>query len=740
MNTHLPWDPLPTFAAGNELRILQQRLLQTAEGLFRDARKLDEDLRQRQAKLAERFQHQAQQLEVILKRFGQGDSPRIATRTAVDTSSTTLFPTHRPHLRQPSQPRTLDDLCGSEALHTLLRRRFIYPLRNPQRALRYRQHGGGGVLLFGPPGTGKTLMARTLATELGIPVFTISPSQVVSKWLGDSERKLAELFGQARQHPASLIFIDEIDALAPNREDRDGNDAMRRLLAQLLTELDGYTVSSGRLLFLAATNRPWDIDSALLRPGRFDALAYVGLPSHATRTELLRRHLDGVPQVSQLDLTSIAHQLHLYSPAETVAVAISAAGLAFADAEESGQDRPVSEADLAKAAQQVHRMATPEMLSRFHQFAETHGLPYPANEDKPAAETINAITPDPSAVQFAQISARELTAEIETHPFISYALQHAGINPVRKLVVKNHGKEASQNLLLELALIPNNFGDTWTANIPELAPGAHWECANISLPLRIDRLQEVKEKELAHVRLTIRDKDEILFASTRELPVLAYNEWIFLPEFLELSAAFVQSNSAALHDVMAAATEQLEKATGQRAFSGYQSGDRNYVMQMLQAVHEALRQDWQIDYINPPPSFENTGQKIRLVAETLSQHRGTCLDLAILQASLWEHIGLNPCLVLVPGHALMGCWIDSPSRSDTAVVSLGGGNPSAQTLVRALGNGTLQLFNSVEVALNLSLADAQENARAIVSKALETGKETWVIDIATCRATVTPLP
>jgi len=739
MTTHLPWVRYPAVTPGNELRMLQQRLLQAAEGLFREARKFDDDLRQRQASLAERFDQQAQQLDIILKGLGQGDyqpDSWLATTRVLASGSETRISLQR----HPEQPRSLDELCGSDELRSMLRRRFVYPLRNPQRALRYGQHGGGGVLLFGPPGTGKTLLARILAAELGIPVFTISPSQIVSKWLGDSERKLAELFKTARQHPASLIFIDEVDALAPSREDREGNDAMRRLLAQLLSELDGYTVAAGRVLFLAATNRPWDVDSALLRPGRFDALAYVGLPSPVTRTELLRRQLRGIPLAREVNLASVANQLHLFSPAETVAVALTAAGLAFSDAEESGQDRPVNEGDLIKAVQQVHRMATPDMLSRFRQFAETHGLPYPADADEPKGSV--PLTPESvqSSLQFAQISARELAAEIETYPCISYALQHAGINPVRKLVVKNHGKEVSQNLLLELALIPNNFGDTWTANIPELAAGAVWESANISLPLRLERLREVKEKELAHIRLTIRDKDEILFASTRELPVLAYNEWIFLPDFLELSAVFVQSNSPALHEVMAAATERLEKKTGQRAFSGYQSGDRNYVMQMLQAIHEALRHDWQIDYINPPPSFELTGQKIRLVAETLSQHRGTCLDLAILQAAVWEHIGLNPCLVLVPGHALMGCWVGGPSSADSPVTSLGSGSRSAQALVRAIGDGSLQLFNSVEIASNQSLADAQSNARAIVSKVLETGRETWLIDIAACRATVTPLP
>lgn len=732
----------------DSLQQLRNRLIDAAEGLYREARTMRDDLRLRQTDLAERFFQQSRQLDRVIARLGGGYSPpkkQATTQIAPALASLAKLPLPTRQVREASlhhASRSLDDVAGAPALRQLLRARFVYPLHDPLRAQRYGQRVGGGMLLFGPPGTGKTLLARSLAAELKLPAYSISPAQILSKWLGDSERQLAEIFDQARQHPSSLIFVDEIDALAPSRDGSDSNSAMQRLLAQLLTELDGFNEKPGQLLFLAATNRPWDVDAALLRTGRFDTLAYVGLPDMNTRMALLHEHLSYLPLSMDVDCAAVACRLTGYSAAETVAVAKAAACLAFADSVESNRDRLINRQDLDKAIRQIHCATTPGMLAQFKIFAEAHDLPSHegGTEDDDAAQSSPDAPVHQGIVPFCQVSARELKADIELQPFVSYVLQHAGINPVRKLTITNNGKEESQNLLVEVALVPDDFGEAWSENIAELAAGRHWTSANISLPLRLERLRQVQEKEMAHVRVTIRDKDEVLFASTRELPVLAYNEWLFLPEFLELSSAFVQSNALSLNEVIRAATVHLEKTTGQRSFSGYQGNDPRYVLQMLQAIHNALRLDIRLSYINPPPSFELTGQKIRLVAETLSQKRGTCLDLATLQAALWEHVGLCPCLILIPGHAFVGCWMRQPETPDKSVVSLGGSDTDARRLQTALANGDLQLFNSIEVTLDQSLAAAQEHGRSIAGEMLSSGKAVHVIDIASCRRTVTPLP
>ena len=632
----------------------------------------------------------------------------------------------------------LDEVVGCEEIKAVFRSKFIYPLRNPELAQTYRQDGGGGVLLYGLPGTGKTMLVRALTGELGVPTFAIKPAEILSKWLGDSEKQLAELFGKARQHPAALIFIDEIEALAPSRDGDENHGAMRRLLTQLLTELDGFERKPGKLLFIGATNRPWDVDAALLRGGRFDALVYVTPPEAEARERLLREALTGIPVAGEVDCAELSRHTEGCTGAELRSLAALAAQMAFLDAVERGGNRPVRSADLNSALARIHRVASPEMLRRFELFAGKHSGDAPPliGLDQPPAP----IGPPEDGVEPLRfVSARDLAADLDLMPFICYALQHAGINPVRKLTITNSGREESQNLLVEVALIPEEFGAAWTCNIPELAAGASYTCDNISLPLSLDRLRMVREKELAHLRITVRDKEEVLLARTEEVPVLAYNEWLFLPEFMELTAAFVQSNAPALHPIVELIAARMETMTGSRALPGYQQNSPDHVRLLLQAVHQTLADDYPLDYINPPPSFEKTGQKLRLVADTITQRRGTCLDLAVLQAALWEHIGLHPCLVLVPGHAFMACWLKE-RHPDQPVVRLDAKGGSAAELLTELGSGMLLPVNSVEITDKQSFEQAVENGRQHLDRTLKQSGAAYVIDIYGSRRRVNPLP
>ena len=763
-----------------------QGLVATARQLAARARWLEADLQRRHQVLSDRFMLQAQRL--------QPSAPELAAAALAAVPSRVLHPwaLHTAHPLAPPDvpidapnhaandapddgPRHLDQVVGADAIKRLFRARFIHPLQDPARAALYKQRGAGGVLLYGPPGTGKTFIVRALARELAIPVYAVSPAEMLSKWLGESEKHLASLFAQARQHPAALIFVDEIDALAPSRDSSgDNGGPMQRLLTQLLTELDGFARPTGCLLFVGATNRPWALDSALLRPGRLDAVAYLGLPSAATRAQLLRHHLQGVPQPAGLDWAQAAAALQGCSAAETVACASQAARLAFEDAVRTGRNRPVSMADLLAAAQTTHPAATPELLARYAAFAKARGLPAPEDDgdgdgdggsngggNKPAAggagspNAPDAATPCANTIAtallppvtrlgfepFRFVKARDLDIQVEALPFMCYALQHAGIAPIRQLTVVNNGVGESQNLLVEVALAPAEYGEPWRANIARLAPGGQWQSGPISLPLRLERLRVVAEKERAHLRISVRDKDEVLLARTEELPVLAYNEWVYLPKFLALAAAYVQPNSPALHPVVQAAASRLQAATGSTAFAGYQTGGRDQVGHMLQALHDTLAQDQALAYINPPPSFEVSGQKICLVADTLARGRGTCLDLAILQAALWEHVGLHPLLVLVPGHAFVACWADErQALGPVVVLRPGEGGRAAKDIEQALNDGALRVFNSVEITQGQSLLDAEQKGLAILRQTLHQGAQVQFIDIGACRGQVTPLP
>lgn len=653
----------------------------------------------------------------------------------------------------------LDDVVGQDAVKELFRARYLYPRQAPEVAARFGQTGGGGVLLYGLPGNGKTHLVRCLAGELGAETFAVNPAAVLSKWMGEAERKLAEVFDAARRSSCALLFIDEIDAFAVDREQGGDHAAMSRLLSQLLTELDGFSSSTGRLLFIGATNRPWAMDAALLRAGRFDGLALVDLPGPGARRQLLQRALAKLPCAASLDLDEVVSRLDAYSAKEVCLVAALAAQRAFVDEIETGRSQYVETSHLLAAIGRVHRTATPDARERLLDFARSRGL---ASEgrgegaDRPVVKAAPTLTsaPAPHAASrsglggrpvallpFRFVHARDLAADLQMLPFVSYALQHVGINPVQRLVIENQGQEPSQNLVVELSLVPEDFGASWTANIAELSPMGQWQADNVSLPLRLDRLRAVREREMAHVQLLVLDKDQILFARTQEVPVLAYNEWVFHEDLLELMVAFVQPNAPELGAVIAKAAERLQGRYGSSSFSGYQRGNREHVMQMLASLHDALLHDCQLAYINPPPSFERTGQKVRLVAETLAQGRGTCLDLAVLQAALWEHVGLHPVMVLVPGHALLGCWVvERENLVAGAPASVRYDLAEARPMQRAVQDGRLVFINSVEVATGEPLQAALNNARQIIEMALAAGQYVHVVDLIVARERVRPLP
>lgn len=704
------------------------RLLRTAGLLYRAARSNGAE-RQQRLLLADRFRQHAERIGRVLP-----VPPALPPRRDSDG------PEGAAPLPEPVPALRFADVIGQEGVKSVFQARFLYPLQDPACAARYRQSGGGGALLFGPPGTGKTFLVRALAGELGARVFSIKPADILSKWVGESEQRLAAVFAAARESPGpSLVFIDEVDALGAARGDASAAPATR-LLTQLLTELDGFDRDEqARVIFIGATNRPWDVDPALLRVGRLDALCHVDLPNTPAREALLRAALDGVPRVAPLDLRAEAMALEGYSAKEVCMVGELAAERAFVEEMEQGGGRKVGPAHLAKARERVHRAATPEMLARYRQFGIDHGLPVVQSLPAPVPPSApRALAParfDP--LRF--VYARDLAADIELLPFVCYALQHVGVNLIRRLEIHNHGAEESQNLIVEVSLLPDDFGNPWTANIPELNANRSWQAENVALPLRLSRLRAVSEREMATVRLVVRDKEQVLLARTQEVPILAYNEWIFLPDFLEITAAFVQPNSPALHGVIEHAARRLQAACGSASLCGYQRRDPDHVRQMLAAVHDALREDSAIHYINPPPSFERTGQKVRLVADTLAQHRGTCFDLAILQAALWEHIGLHPMIVLVPGHALLACWLDE-QLSPAAVVGLHRAGVEATRLATALASGDLLLVNSVEIAEGASFAQAQAAGQAIVEQVLARGGSVDCIDIVAARTRVTPLP
>ena len=197
-----------------------------------------------------------------------------------------------------------DEVGGMEEAKAALREAVEWPLRYPAAFTQAGTRPAKGILLSGPPGGGKTLLARAVAHESGVNFISVKGPELLSKWVGESEKGIREVYKKARQAAPCIVFLDEIDALAPQRGDGGGNHVTERVVSQLLTELDGIEELRG-VVTLATTNRPDILDSALLRPGRFDLQIEIGLPDAATRRAILAIHTGRQPLADDVDLDAL---------------------------------------------------------------------------------------------------------------------------------------------------------------------------------------------------------------------------------------------------------------------------------------------------------------------------------------------------------------------------------------------------------------------------------------------------
>ena len=210
----------------------------------------------------------------------------------------------------------MSDVAGMEDVKRQIRLRLIEPVRDAARARQYGIGVGGGMLLYGPPGTGKTFIAKAVAGELGLPFFTITAADVFGKYVGESERNIRRIFTEVRKHPLSVVFIDELETLFPKRTN-DVHETTRKVISILLQELDGIDSGKNPVLLLGATNVPWLIDEAFMRPGRFDVRVFVGLPDYEARRQIFRAAFakGSVPHVSGLT-AYLASRTENYSGAD----------------------------------------------------------------------------------------------------------------------------------------------------------------------------------------------------------------------------------------------------------------------------------------------------------------------------------------------------------------------------------------------------------------------------------------
>jgi SpoVK/Ycf46/Vps4 family AAA+-type ATPase len=246
---------------------------------------------------------------------------------------------------------TLADVGGMAEVKQRLELAFLGPLRNPKLRGLFGKSLRGGLLLYGPPGCGKTFLARAVAGEMGAAFLSLSIVDVLTMWVGSSERNLHDLFDAARAHAPCVLFLDEIDALGHKRSQLQSS-AMRTLVNQLLTELDGIGGGNEGVFVLAATNAPWDIDAALRRPGRLDRTVLVLPPDRTARVAVLEYHLRDRP-VAGIDLMALAAATEHFSGADLAHVCETAAEFAMRDSITTGDIRMISHQDMTAAVRDV---------------------------------------------------------------------------------------------------------------------------------------------------------------------------------------------------------------------------------------------------------------------------------------------------------------------------------------------------------------------------------------------------
>ena len=251
----------------------------------------------------------------------------------------------------------LADVGGMTEVKNRLEASFLAPLRNPELRRLYGKSLRGGLLLYGPPGTGKTFIARAIAGEMGAGFLSVTISDILDPYIGNSEANLHNVFQQARDHAPCVLFLDELDAIGMKRS-LSRNSSMRSTVNQPLEELDGVGSNNEGVYLLAATNAPWDIDPALRRPGRLDRTLLVLPPDEPARAAILHTHLRERP-VEGIDLQALARVTDGLTGADLSHVCDSAAEKALLDSVRTGRPRLMNMQDMDAALKEVRPSTGP---------------------------------------------------------------------------------------------------------------------------------------------------------------------------------------------------------------------------------------------------------------------------------------------------------------------------------------------------------------------------------------------
>lgn len=262
---------------------------------------------------------------------------------------------------------SFEDVKGLEKAKEAIRIKMIYPMSHGDLYAALGKKSGGGVLLYGPPGTGKTMLAKAAAHEAGAVFYAVKCSDIVSKWVGESEKNIAALFDTARSHERAIIFFDELDSLFFKRGKDVHND---RRVNELLQQIDGFSSKGSGLMVLGATNNPWAVDDAAMRPGRFSQKIYIPLPEKIARLAMIKSKLAKTKIDGVIDYDYVAERTEGFSGADLTELIDRATDLPLGRSLASGSVCGLTADDMEEALRAVKPSVDRATIEQFERYSD----------------------------------------------------------------------------------------------------------------------------------------------------------------------------------------------------------------------------------------------------------------------------------------------------------------------------------------------------------------------------------
>ena len=353
----------------NQYEIARRNILASSETLYKIAKDSQGELKNQRLRRADELYQLASEIEKKQYHGGHSSHGALDDLAKVTGNSNIVVnePTHKTSSKSNSQPKdeelttfqpvgrtgvTLDDVAGLNEAKDEIRKLVVEPQLHPEIYKRFKKNKGGGILLYGVPGTGKTMLAKAIASELDAEFYSVKCSDIASKWFGDSEQNIKNLFKEARSHKTSIIFFDEFEALGTKRD--TNSTVMKRVVPELLAQMQGFEESENTLLLIAATNRPWDIDSAFLRPGRFNTPIYVPLPDYEARKAIITKQLQDVPLAPNFSFKNVINVTEGFNGSDVTNFCDRIKDYAIERSIQSGTVSEVNNNDVTETARKVH--------------------------------------------------------------------------------------------------------------------------------------------------------------------------------------------------------------------------------------------------------------------------------------------------------------------------------------------------------------------------------------------------